>query len=489
MNRSYVRYVLCLCLGIEAIFLIVTSAVALMFKEMDCFLAYFGTGVAAGAISLISLRHKPKSNIFFAKEGFMVVALSWVVLSIFGAIPLYMLDEVPTFIDGLFEIVSGFTTTGATIMDNVEGLSRATIFWRAFTHWIGGMGMLVFALAVLPGAEGRAIYIMRAESPGPSVGKLVSKLSNTAKILYKIYTVMTLIQVVCLLLCKMSLFDSVTLSMATAGTGGFGILNDSFVSYSSAVQNVTTVFMILFGINFNVYYFLLMKDFKSAFKCEEMRWYLGIIFVSAILIAINVYPIYGNVFVTLRHSFFQVGSIITTTGYASYDFNTWPEFSKTILLTLMFIGACAGSTGGGIKVSRVVILAKDFKNSIRKYIFPREVKHIRFEGKRVDDELVGSIRSYISIYFYIFFISLILLSLNNLDFTTNFSGLASCFNNIGPAFNLAGPMSNYNCFNWFSKLVLIFDMLAGRLELIPMLVLVGPFLYKKRREIKVIEDE
>lgn len=489
MNKSYVRYVLCLCLGIEAIFLIVTSVVALMFKEMDCFLAYFGTGLVAGAISLLSVRHKPKSNIFFAREGFMVVALSWVVLSIFGAIPLYMLDEVPTFIDGLFEIVSGFTTTGATIMDNVEELSRATIFWRAFTHWIGGMGMLVFALAVLPGAEGRAIYIMRAESPGPSVGKLVSKLSNTAKILYKIYTVMTFIQVICLLLCKMSLFDSVTLSMATAGTGGFGILNDSFVSYSSAVQNVTTIFMILFGVNFNVYYFLLMKDFKSAFKCEEMRCYLGIIFVSSILIAINIYPIYNNVFVTLKHSFFQVGSIITTTGYASYDFNTWPEFSKTILLTLMFIGACAGSTGGGIKVSRIVILAKDFKNSLRKYIFPREVKNIRFENKRVDNELASSIRSYISIYFLIFFISLILLSLNNLDFFTNFSALASCFNNIGPAFNLAGPMSNYNCFNWFSKLVLIIDMLAGRLELIPMLVLISPILYFKHRKIRVIEDE
>ncbi len=489
MNKAYVRYVLSLCLGIEAIFLIVTSLMGIIFKQMDAFLAYFLTGVVAGILALISIRNKPKTTIFFAREGFMVVALSWVVLSVVGAIPLYVLDEVPTFIDALFEIVSGFTTTGATIMNDVESLSRATIFWRAFTHWIGGMGMLVFALAVLPGAEGRAIYIMRAESPGPSVGKLVSKLSTTARILYKIYTVMTIVQVGCLLLCKMSLFDSITLSMATAGTGGFGILNDSFVSYSSSVQIVTTVFMILFGVNFNVYYFLSMRDFKSALRCEEMHWYFAIVFVSAILIALNIYPIYGNLFTTLKHSFFQVGAVITTTGYASYDFNTWPEFSKTILLTLMFIGACAGSTGGGIKVSRVVILAKDFKNSLRKYIFPREVKNIRFENKRVDNELVNSIRSYISIYFLIFFVSLILLSLNNLDFETNFSALASCFNNIGPAFSLAGPMSNYNCFNWFSKIVLIIDMLAGRLELIPMLVLISPILYYKHKKIRTIEDE
>ncbi len=488
MNKSFVRYTLGLCVGIEAIFLIVTSMFALIYHE-EGFIEYFITGLFSGVFALFSYFKKPKSKVFFAKEGFMIVALSWLVLSLIGAIPLLLLNEVPNYIDALFEIVSGFTTTGATIMNDVESLSHATLFWRCFTHWIGGMGMLVFALAVLPGAEGNGIYIMRAESPGPSVGKLVSKLSSTAKILYGIYTFMTFLEFICLLICKMSVFESLLIALGTAGTGGFGLLNDSFVSYSSSVQIVTTIFMILFGVNFNVYYFILAKDFKSAFKCEEMRCYLGIIAISTILIMINIFPMFGNLFDSFKHAFFQVGAIITTTGFASDDFNLWPEFSKTILLILMFVGACAGSTGGGIKVSRVVILAKDFKNSIRKYIYPREVKHIRFEGKRVNDELVNSIRSYISIYFFIFFISLILLSLNNLDFTTNFSGLASCFNNIGPAFNLAGPMSNYNCFNWFSKLVLIFDMLAGRLELIPMLVLVGPFVYKKRREIKVIEDE
>ncbi len=488
MNKSFVRYSLGLCVGIESIFLIITSMFALIYREQG-FLQYFSVGLVSGLFALFSYLKKPRSKVFFAKEGFMIVALSWLVLSLIGAIPLLLLGEVPNYIDALFEIVSGFTTTGATIMNDVESLSHATLFWRCFTHWIGGMGMLVFALAVLPGAEGSAIYIMRAESPGPSVGKLVSKLSSTAKILYGIYTGLTFLEFICLLICKMPVFDSLVISLGTAGTGGFGILNDSFVSYSSSVQIVTTIFMILFGINFNAYYFILAKDFKSAFKCEEVRYYLGIIAVSTILIMINIFPMFGNLFDSFKHAFFQVAAIITTTGFASNDFNLWPEFSKTILLVLMFVGACAGSTGGGIKVSRIVILAKDFKNSIRKYIFPREVKHIRFEGKRVDNELVGSIRSYISIYFYIFFISLILLSLNNLDFTTNFSGLASCLNNIGPAFSLAGPMSNYNCFNWFSKLVLIFDMLAGRLELIPMLVLVGPFLYKKRREIKVIEDE
>ena len=487
MNKAFIRYVLCVSLGLESIFLILTSSVALMYKE-PFFWQYFLTGLALGLVGFIGFRHKPKSNTFFAREGFVVVALTWLVLSLAGAIPIFLTGEIPNYIDAVFEIVSGFTTTGATIVDNVEGLSHISLFWRAFTHWIGGMGILVFALAILPSAGGSAIYIMRAESPGPSVGKLVSKLSQTAKILYEIYIGLTFIQIVCLLLCKMSLFDSVTLSLATAGTGGFGILNDSFVRYSSSVQIVTTIFMILFGVNFNVYYFLLAKDFKSALKCEEMRWYFIIIIVSSLLIALNTLSIFGNVFTALKHAFFQVASVITTTGYASYDFDTWPQFSKTILLSLMFIGACAGSTGGGIKVSRIVILLKDMKNSLRKYVSPREVKMVRFENKAVDRELVNSIRSYIGFFFVIFFVSLILLSLNNLDFMTNFSALASCINNIGPAFSLAGPMRNYNCFNWFSKIVLIFDMLAGRLELIPMLVLVMSY-FRKKRKIGKIEDE
>lgn len=487
MNKSFIRHSLSLCVGIESLFLMLTSLVALIYHEKG-FLAYFLTGLIVGLPALYSISKRPKNSVFFAKEGFVLVALSWIVLSMIGAVPLLLLGEASNFVDALFEIVSGFTTTGATIMNDVTALTHATLFWRSFTHWIGGMGMLVFALAILPGTEGRAMYIMKAEAPGPSVGKLVSKLSNTAKILYGIYAGLTLLQVVSLLLCKMSIFDSIVLSLATAGTGGFGILNDSFVSYSTSAQLVTTIFMIIFGVNFNVYYYLLIKDFKAAYKCEEARWYFGIIIVSVLLIAFNITSMFNSFFEALKHAFFNVGSVITTTGFASHDFNTWPEFSKTILLILMFIGACAGSTGGGIKVSRIVIMLKDFKNTVDHYVFPRKIKHVFFEGKALNNDLVYSIRSYISIYFFLFFISLLLISLNNLDFSTNFSAVAACFNNIGPAFGLAGPMSNYNCFNYFSKIVLIFDMLAGRLELIPILILFS-LAKNRRKQVKAIEDE
>lgn len=487
MNKSFVRHSLSICIGVESLFLILTSFIALIYQERG-FYEYFLTGLLIGLPAFYSIKKRPKSSVFFAKEGFVIVAMSWVILSIIGAIPLLLLGEVHGLVDALFEIVSGFTTTGATIINDVTAISHATLFWRSFTHWIGGMGMLVFVLAILPGAQGRSIYIMKAEAPGPSVGKLVSKISNTAKILYGIYGGLTLLQVISLLICKMPLFDSIVLSLATAGTGGFGILNNSFVSYSSSTQIVTAIFMIAFGVNFNAYYYLLIKDFKSVFKCEEVRWYFGIILTATLLITINVTSYFGNVFEALKHAFFNVSSIITTTGFASCDFDLWPEFSKTILLILMFIGACAGSTGGGIKVSRIVIMFKDYKNSLNHYIFPRKVKHVFFETKALSNEFVYSIRSYISIYFIVFFISLLLISLNNLDFTTNFSAVASCFNNIGPAFNLAGPMMNYNCFNELSKIVLIFDMLAGRLELIPILILFS-FLKNSHRQVKEIEDE
>lgn len=489
MNKQFIRYVLLVTVGLEGLFLLINSLIALIYKE-DIFVYYFVVGLIALIVGyLFGYKKKPDSNMFFAKEGFIVVSATWVILSLIGALPICLSGEYPNYIDALFEIVSGFTTTGASVCTNVEGLSHATLFWRGFTHWIGGMGILVFALAILPSAGGRAIYIMRAESPGPQVGKLVSKLSSTAKILYSIYLFMTIVQIIILMICKLPLFDATVLSMATAGTGGFAILNDSFCSYSSSVINVTTIFMILFGVNFNVYYLIAIKDIKGALKCEEMRAYFGIIIVSSLLIAINTFDMFGNIFEALKHAFFQVGSIITTTGYASVDFDLWPEFSKTILIILMFIGACAGSTGGGIKVSRVVILLKDLKNTLRQYIFPREVKKVRFEGKVCDKELVSSIRSYIGFYFVIFFISLLLISLNNLDFITNFSALASCFNNIGPALGKAGPMYNYSCFNNFSKLILTFDMLAGRLELIPMLVLFTPYIYYKKRKVSIINED
>jgi len=484
MNRSFIRYSVGTVVCVESIFLMLVSLISFIYGENE-FLPYFVTGLFFGTISAISCKNKPKDNVFFAREGFLAVALSWVALSIVGAIPVVITREIPNFVDALFEIVSGFTTTGSTVIDDLTLISHTTLFWRSFTHWVGGMGILVFVLAILPGAGGSGIHIMRAESPGPSVGKFVSKLSDTAKILYAIYTGLTLLQIICLLICGMPLFDSITLTFGTAGTGGFGILNDSFVSYSSSVQIVTTIFMLIFGVNFNVYYLILVGSVKDALKSEELRWYLSIVVVSAIAIAINTLHIFENIFVALKHGFFQVASIMTTTGFASYDFDTWPTFSKTILVTLMFIGACAGSTGGGIKVSRIVILFKTMRNNLRKTINPNEVRVIKFEGKTLEDETVSSIKSYLSFFVTIFVASIILVSLNGFDFTTNLTAVAATINNIGPGLSKVGPMCNFSCFNHFSKLILIFDMLAGRLELIPMLLLFAPFSYSRRRKKKI----
>lgn len=481
MNKAFIKYVLSSVVGIESLFLVLVSLISILYRE-NVFFPYFVTGLVFGIVSLFGLRKKPESNVFFAKDGFVSVALGWITLSVIGAIPIFATGEIPNYIDALFEIVSGFTTTGSTIINDVTAISHASLFWRSFTHWIGGMGILVFVLAILPNAGGSAIHIMRAESPGPSVGKLVSKISNTAKILYAIYAGITVLEAICMLICGMPIFDSITLSLATAGTGGFGILNDSFVSYSSSVQVVATVFMLLFGINFNVYYFIIIGNVKDALKCEEMRYYIGIVVISALLIAFNTLSLFGNIFVSLRHAFFQVATVITTTGFASHDFNTWPTFSKTILVTLMFVGACAGSTGGGIKVSRIVILFKEMRNSLHKYAHPREVNVVKFEGKKVDNETVNSIKSYLGFFVIIFVASFVLISLNNLDFTTNFTAVTAAINNIGPGLEKVGPMSNFNCFNHFSKVVLTFDMLAGRLELIPMLILFAPFSYMKKRK-------
>ena len=478
MNKQFIRYVISSVVCLESLFLVLISFISLIYGE-HVFFQYLLTGIGFGLIGFLGIRKKPESNVFFAKEGFIAVALSWIVMSIIGAIPVFLTKEIPNYIDALFEIVSGFTTTGSTICNDVEILSHTTLFWRSFTHWIGGMGILVFALAILPNAGGSGLHIMRAESPGPSVGKLVSKLSDTSKILYGIYIGITILEIICLLICKMPLFDSITLSLATAGTGGFGILNDSFVSYSSSVQVVATVFMLAFGVNFNVYYFALIGNVKEALKCEELRWYLGIVCTSALLIAFNTLSIFGNIFTSLKHGFFQVATVITTTGFASYDFDLWPSFSKTILVSLMFVGACAGSTGGGIKVSRFVILLKDLKNSLHRYVHRREVKVVKFEEKTVDKETVDSVKTYFGLYIFCFAFSLILISLNDFDFTTNFTAVTAALNNIGPGLNMVGPMCNFSCFNYFSKIILIFDMLTGRLELLPMLIVFAPLFPKK----------
>lgn len=483
MNKSFIRYVVGMVIGFEGIFLLLTSIVGIIYKEIE-FLPYLICGVLFIVLGIFNRKEKPTSNVFYATEGFVIVALSWITLSLLGAIPFVVTGEIPNFLNALFEVVSGFTTTGSTIMSDPESLSHVSAFWRVFTHWIGGMGILVFVLAILPMAGGYAIHILKAESPGPSVGKLVSKLSSTAKILYAIYFGITVLEVVSLLICKLPLFDSICISFATAGTGGLGLMNDGFLSYSSSVQIVTAVFMMLFGINFNIYYFVLIGKGKEAIKSEELKCYLGIIVVATILIAINTVGYYSSALETLKHAYFQVSSIITTTGFASVNFDLWPTFSKTILIVLMFCGAMAGSTGGGIKVSRIMILLKDIKQNILHYVSPRRVYSVRFEDKRVDKETLESIKSYIVVYALIFVVSLLVVSLDKFNFTESFTAVVATINNIGPGLERIGPLGNFAEFSSLSKIVLIFDMIAGRLEILPMVILFVP-LAKGIKNIKI----
>lgn len=408
-------------------------------------------------------------------------------MSIFGALPFVLCGDIPSFTDALFETISGFTTTGASILKDVESLSRCSMFWRCFTHWIGGMGVIVFLMTVLPLTGGSWIHLLRAESPGPSVGKLVPRMRHTAGILYLIYLCMTIIEIVLLLFGGMNWFDAVTISFGTAGTGGFSILNSGFVTYSSYVKIVVAVFMMLFGVNFNVYFLMLNRKFVQALRCEELRYYLMIIGISTLIITLNILSICGSFGKALEEAFFQVSSIITTTGFASADFNLWPQTSKTILVLLMFIGACAESTGGGIKVSRLVILIKTIRKELASIIHPRSVKKIKMEGKPVEHEVLRSTNVFMITYVILFAFSVLLISFNGFDLTTNFTAVAATLNNIGPGLELVGPTGNFGFFSSFSKYVLMFDMLAGRLELFPMLLFFSPstwmqsgFIRKKR---------
>lgn len=473
MNIGMIIYFLGWVLGIEGVLMILPCVIAVIYGEMNGFY-FLGIGLFCGLGGWLLAHKKPQKAVFYAREGFVSVALSWIVLSIFGALPFYLSGQIPVFEDALFEVISGFTTTGASILAAVEPLDKCMLMWRSFTHWIGGMGVLVFILAVLPLAGGYNIHIMRAESPGPSVGKLVPKVKATAKILYLIYFSMTVLQILILLGSGMHWFDSIAMSFGTAGTGGFGILNDSCGSYTTFQQAVFTVFMILFGVNFNVYYLFLIKKPKDALHCEEMRVYLGIILASILFIAWNIRGLFPNMLQALHHSAFQVASIITTTGYSTVDFDVWPSFSKTILVCLMFIGACAGSTGGGIKVSRVAIAFKTVRKELSSLVHPRSVKVLKYEGKVIEHTVLRSINTYLITYMLIFGISVLLISLDNLDPTTNFTAVAATLNNIGPGLNEVGPACNFGLLSPFSKYVLMFDMLAGRLELFPMLLLFAP---------------
>ena len=478
MNIRIVLYFLGWVLNIEAIFMLLPCAVALVYGEVSGFY-FLAIGLVCGALGWLCSHKKPVNTIFYAREGFVSVALCWIVLSFFGALPFYLSREIPQFENALFEVISGFTTTGASILTDVEALSKCMLMWRSFTHWIGGMGVLVFILAVLPLAGGYNIHIMRAESPGPSVGKLVPKVKATAKILYMIYFFMTVVQILLLLFGGMHWFDALAIGFGTAGTGGFGVLNDSLGSYTTYQQAVTTIFMILFGVNFNIYYLFLIRKPKDAFRSEEVRAYLGIILISILLIAWNTRGFYTNILQALHHGAFQVASIITTTGFSTVDFDLWPAFSKTILVCLMFVGACAGSTGGGIKVSRIAISIKTVQKELSFLIHPRSVKVLKFEGKTIEHTVLRSINTYLISYLLIFVGSIVLISLDNFDPTTNFTAVAATLNNIGPGLNEVGPTCNFSIFSPWTKFVLMFDMLAGRLELFPMLLLFSPKTWMK----------
>jgi trk system potassium uptake protein TrkH len=424
--------------------------------------------------SVLFLLCKGAPRIFGAKDGFVCVTLSWVVLSIVGSLPFVISGEIPSFVDALFETVSGFSTTGASILSDVESLSKGLLYWRSFTHWLGGMGVLVFLLALTSssGKEGGfTMHLLRAESPGPDVGKLVPRMRTTAIILYLIYIGLSLLNLIFLLAGGMPLFDALCTMFGTAGTGGFGIKNSSLADYSTYIQVVTTVFMFLFGINFSCYFFIILRQFKPVFKDEELRLYVGIVITAIVLITINIYDIYGSVGESLLHSSFQVSSIITTTGYATTDFDLWPAFSKAILFCLMAIGACAGSTGGGLKCVRVLILLKSLRRNIRRIIQPKKVIVVRSNDKVISERVLDTTNAYFAAYAMILVASFVIISIDGFSLTTNISAVMACFNNIGPGFDAVGATCNFGGYGILSKLVLIFDMLAGRLEIFPILAL------------------
>ncbi|NLP16282.1 MAG: TrkH family potassium uptake protein [Clostridiales bacterium] len=476
MNKSIILHILGWISCFEAAFLILPVIVALIYGENSVFAFLITIGICLIIGVPLALR-KPKNRTFFAKEGFISVALGWILLSLIGSLPFLISGQIPNPVDALFEIVSGFTTTGSSILNNVDVLDKSMLFWRSFTHWIGGMGVLVLVLAILPLARGESIHIMRAESPGPSVDKLVPRMRTSASLLYGIYIGMTILMIILLLIGKMPLFDSLTLTFGTAGTGGFAINNTSIMSYTPYHQSVITIFMFLFGVNFNFYYLILLRKVKDAVKMEEVRWYFIIFAGAVILISLNTGGLKGF-FNALHHSAFQVSSIMTTTGYATVDFNYWPTFSKTILVILMFIGACAGSTGGGIKVSRILMLFKTIGKEMAFLVHKRSIKVIKINDKKQENDTIKSTNVYFVTFIFIFAISLLIISLDNFDFTTNFSAVTATLNNIGPGLGNVGPMGNFSGFSNLSKIVLMFNMLMGRLEIFPILLLFSPSTWK-----------
>jgi len=479
MNIKMTTYILGKMLGVEAAVLIIPAFVGSLYDEdISTFLI---TSVILTVFFMIFGIKKPKNTTIYGKEGFVIIALAWVLWSVFGALPFYLSGAIPSYIDAVFETISGFTTTGSTILTDIAGMEKGMNFWRCLTHWIGGMGVLVFVMVIVSLEEKNSMHLMRAEVPGPETDKLVPKARSSAKILYGMYFALTFAEVILLKLGGMNWYDSIIHSFSTAGTGGFSNQNESIAYYDSAyIDGVITTFMILFGINFNMYYFLLLKKAKAVFKNEEVRVYLGIVATATIVITANIIHIYGSVFKAFRYAVFQVAAIITTTGFATANFDLWPEFSKCILLLLMVVGACAGSTGGGMKVSRILILVKSAMREIRSMLKPKSVSIVKVNGKKVGEDTLHGVYMYLIAYIMFFILSVLLISLNNFDFATTFSSVLTTMNNIGPGIAAVGPVENFAAFSDFSKIVFCFDMLVGRLEVFPVLVLFSPDLWRRK---------
>ena len=479
MNYGMIRYIVGKMLLIEGFLLLFPAFVSFLYGEMEG-ISFLLTAMLLLLVSFLGSR-KPENTAIYAKEGFLIVALAWILWSVFGALPFLLSGCIPRFEDAFFEVVSGFTTTGSTILRDIEGLPKCMNFWRCLTHWVGGMGVLVFVMAVLPLSNKNSMFLMRAEIPGPTCDKLVPKARTTARILYTMYLGLSVAEVIFLLAGDMNLYQAVIHTFSTAGTGGFSDRNASVAAFNSAyIDGVITVFMLLFGINFNLYFLLLMKNVKGFFKNEELRNYLGIVAAAIVLITINIMNLYGGVLHAFRYAAFQVVSVITTTGFVTANFDLWPEFSKTILLLLMVVGACAGSTGGGMKVSRIMILGRTITKEMRQILHPKSVNVVKLDGKRLTDEETHGVYVYTICYFVILGVSVLLISVDNFDFTTNFTAVLTTLNNVGPGLAKVGPVENFSAFSCFSKIILSMDMLIGRLEILPIMMLLAPVTWRKK---------
>ena len=481
MNLPMIAYIVACVMEIEAALMLLPAAIGLIHGEKSGW-SFLIVAVCAALIGLISIARKPKNTSFFAREGLVATALSWLVMSAVGAVPFRITGQIPHYLDALFEMVSGFTTTGASILLEVERLDKCMLFWRSFSHWIGGMGVLVFMLAILPlvGAGGQNLYLMRAESPGPTVDKLSPKMRSSAAWLYGIYLALSLMDFILLKIGGMTVFEAACLTFGTAGTGGFGVLGDSFASYSIMCKVVTTVFMLLFGVNFNFYFLLVLRRVKEAVKMEEVRWYLLVYLFVAVTILLNLH--HAGILGRDAHpidAFFSVASIMTTTGYATVDFDLWPTYSRMILVAIMFTGACAGSTGGGIKISRFIIYFKAVSKELRRMAHPRSVRHLRIDGKPVADGTLQNTFVYMVVFVSLYAASALILALDGFDPTTTFTAVAATINNIGPGLGRVGPAGNFSGFSYLSKCVLILDMLAGRLEIYPLLIFFLPSTWRR----------